>query len=285
MTIFARGHHLANLAVVTVIAALSFATPAFADSAALLALFRQPAAGSAQTVDHALWDDLLARYVKAGDDGLNRVDYAAFKSAGHQQLKSYIKQLEATDPRSLDRSEQFAYLANLYNAATIDIVLDRYPVKSIKDISLGGGLVAAFTGGPWKAEVVKIAGVSASLDDIEHGVLRPLFKDPRVHYAVNCASVGCPNLATEAITGAKLEQHLDAGASAYVNHPRGAKIAERQLVISSIYSWFQSDFGGNDAGVLKHLARYAKGGLAAKLKSKPAIADFAFDWRLNDVGK
>jgi hypothetical protein len=125
----------------------------------------------------------------------------AFKERGHGALKDYISTLVAVDPATLNRSEQFALLANLYNAKTIDIVLENYPVKSIKDISLGGGLFAAFTGGPWKAKVLKMKGVALSLDDIEHGILRPTFRDPRVHYAVNCASVGCPNLGTEAFTG------------------------------------------------------------------------------------
>lgn len=257
--------------------------PAWAENADLTAVFSTPAVGSKNTADHSAWDDLLKRYVKPGSDGINHVDYSAFKSGGHSELKSYIKTLENTDPRTLDRPEQFAFLANLYNAKTIDVVLDHYPVKSIKDISLGGGLVAALTGGPWKATVLKIAGVDASLDDIEHGVLRPLFKDPRVHYAINCASVGCPNLRTEAFTSTKLDQQLDAAAQAYINHPRGVAIVDYGLVVSSIYLWFQSDFGGNEQGVLKHLARFAAPPLATKLKAASGIDDYAYDWSLNDI--
>lgn len=264
---------------------LCSAEPALAENTALLDLFRKPASNSTRTVDHKAWSQLLARYVKQGADGLNRVDYAAFKRAGQPELKAYISRLEATDPRTLDRLEQFAFLANLYNAKTIDIVLDHYPVKSIKDISLGGGLIAAFTGGPWKANVLKIYGVDASLDDIEHGVLRQVFKDPRVHYAINCASVGCPNLGTEALTGAKLEQQLNAAAAAYINHSRGVTISNGQLFVSSIYTWFQSDFGGSEAGVLKHFKTYASATLAAKLKATPTIAGYIYDWNLNDVAK
>lgn len=156
-------------------------------------LLRKAAIGSPATVDHSAWDRLLKQYVKTGADGINRVDYAAFKAGGQSQLKQYIRGLEASDPARLDRPEQFALLANLYNAKTVDIVLDRYPVASIKDISLGGSLFASLTGGPWKAKVLHLNGVELSLDDIEHGILRPVFKDPRVHYAVNCASIGCPN--------------------------------------------------------------------------------------------
>ncbi len=239
--------------------------------------------GSKVTVDHSAWDRLLKTYVKPGSDGLNRVDYAAFKSGGHGDLKLYIRNLETVDPQSLDRPEQFALLANLYNAKTIDIVLDNYPVASIKDISLGGGLFAAISGGPWKAKVLKIRGMDLSLDDIEHGVLRPVFKDPRVHYSVNCASIGCPNLQAEAFTGAKLDSQLDNAARAFINHPRGANITQSGLVVSSIYSWFKADFGNTDQGVLAHLRKYASPELATKLKSVSSISDYQYNWSLNDA--
>jgi hypothetical protein len=112
-----------------------------------------------------------------------------------------------------------------------------------------------------------------------------VFKDPRVHYAVNCASVGCPNLQPEAFTAAKLESLLDAGARAYVNHPRGVTVSADGVRVSSIYSWFKADFGDNDAAVLKHLGKYAKPDLAQKLKSADRIAGDSYDWTLNDVAR
>ncbi len=269
------------LVFVTLVCAAPFA--AQAENAALASIFRNLAPGSKQTIDHAAWTALLGRYVHLGEDGLNRVDYAAFKRDGHGALKSYIGELEKLDPRTLDRPGQFAYLANLYNAKTIDVVLEAYPIASIKDISLGGGLLATLAGGPWKAKVVKVGGVEASLDDIEHGVLRPLFKDPRVHYAVNCASIGCPNLGTEAFTATKLDEQLDAAARAYVNHQRGAKVSGDGLIVSSIYKWYQGDFGGSDEGVVRHLRKYAAGDLAVSLETKQTIASHAYDWGLNDI--
>jgi hypothetical protein len=239
--------------------------------------------GTGEMVDHTDWDRLLKRYVKAGPDGLNRVDYAAFKSQAQSALKDYIRKLETVDPARLNRSEQFALLANFYNAKTVDIVLDHYPVKSIKDIALGGGLLGVFSSGPWKAKVLKLKGVELSLDDIEHGILRPLFKDPRVHYAVNCASVGCPNLESEAFTGAKLEDQLNAAARAYVNNRRGVEFKPDGLVVSSLYDWYQRDFGGSVGGVLKHIATYAEPPLAQKLKGATSIIDYAYDWTLNDT--
>lgn len=238
---------------------------------------------SSLRVDHSAWSALLKTYVKPASDGINRVDYAAFKAGGHKALKRYLKQMTGIDPRTLERKEQFALLVNLYNAKTIDIVLDHYPVRSIKEISLGGGLFAVFAGGPWKAKVLAISGVAVSLDDIEHEILRKTFRDPRVHYALNCASIGCPNIGQRAFSGAKLDTQLDEAARAFVNHPRGVQVAAGAVVVSSIYDWFKADFGGTQARVLRHLLKYAKPELAAKLKSIGAISGHEYDWRLNDL--
>jgi hypothetical protein len=255
-----------------------------AAAATVTETFSTAKAGSTVTVDHSAWTRLLSAYVVASADGINRVRYSDFKRDDHQALKAYVTSLEAVDVAALGRPEQWAYWANLYNAKTIDIVLDAYPVKSIKDISLGGGLVAAFTGGPWKAKVVKVAGQDLSLDDIEHGILRPVFKDPRVHYSVNCASIGCPNLMREAFTGAKLDAQLDAGAKAYINNSRGISVSGGRVMASSIYDWFGADFGG-PAGVIAHARRHAEPALKQKLESITTISSYDYNWSLNDVAR
>jgi hypothetical protein len=238
---------------------------------------------STALINHSAWDGLLKTYVVVGSDGLNRFDYAALKAKDQPTLKAYIKALEAEQPTKLGRDEAFAYWANLYNAKTVDIVLDAYPVKSIKDIKLGGGLLAAVTGGPWKAKSMKVNGIELSLDDIEHTIMRPVFKDPRVHYAVNCASVGCPNLGTEAFTGPMLDQQLTAAAAAYINSPRGLRVDADGVTASSIYDWFVADFGGHAKGVLTHAKRYASDALKAKLEGISEIEDYDYDWSLNDT--
>lgn len=124
-----------------------------------------------------------------------------------------------------------------------------------------------------------------SLDDIEHGVMRPTFRDPRVHYAVNCASVGCPNLRPRAWRAASLEADLDDAARAFVNHPRGVSVlADGRLRVSSIYQWFREDFGGNEAGVIAHLRQHAAPPLAAQLAQAGSIAGHDYDWALNGTG-
>jgi Protein of unknown function, DUF547 len=247
-------------------------------------VFAKVSEGSAATVDHSAWSKLLSAYVVESPDGINRVRYADFKRDGQRDLKTYLAALQTVDVASLGRKEQWAYWANLYNAKTIDIVLTAYPVKSIKDISLGGGLLAAVTGGPWKAKVLKVAGQELSLDDIEHGILRPVFKDPRVHYSVNCASIGCPNLMREAFTGATLDAQLDAGAKAYVNNARGFNISGDRLKASSIYDWFAADFGGAP-GVLAHVRKYAEPALKQKLESITTISSYDYNWSLNDAAR
>ncbi|WP_197077557.1 DUF547 domain-containing protein [Hyphomicrobium sp. 99] len=247
-------------------------------------LFANAATGSQVVVDHSVWDGILGKYVKRRGNTTS-FDYKSVLPEDRQRLKHYISQLEGVDPATLDRPEQFALLANLYNAKTIDIVLDHYPVASIKNISLGGGLVATFTGGPWKKKVTKLRGVELSLDDIEHGILRPVFHDPRVHYALNCASIGCPNLQTEGFTGAKLETQLDAAAREFINDSHGVDASEKALRVSEIYKWFKEDFGGDDKGVITHLRAYASEPLSKRLNHFESIDGFFYNWKLNDVDR
>jgi hypothetical protein len=237
-------------------------------------------AASKQTVDHRAWGALLARYRVAGADGIARIRYATVTPADRAALEQYVARLEAADVDALARSEQFAYWVNLYNAATLRLVLERYPVKSVRDISLGGDL---FETGPWGARLVTVKGERLSLDDIEHRILRPLWRDPRIHYVVNCASLGCPDMPPVPLTGANVESVLDASARAYINHPRGAAVRAGRLEVSSIYRWYREDFGGSEAGVIAHLKRYAGPALAAQLQAVSAIDRYRYDWALNDA--
>jgi Protein of unknown function, DUF547. len=236
---------------------------------------------ASQTVlDHGIWQELLQRYVRPAADGINRFAYGDVDTADRQRLDAYLAELAATPVSTLSRREQRAYWVNLYNALTVRVILDHYPVASIRDIDLSPGL---FSAGPWDARLVTVEGVPLSLNDIEHRILRPIWGDPRLHYAVNCASLGCPNLQNEAFTAANSERLLDQGAVAYVNAPRGAQVEAGQLRVSSIYVWFEEDFGGGDRGVIEHLKRYARPDLHARLNEIHSIAGHQYDWRLNDA--
>jgi hypothetical protein len=156
-------------------------------------------------------------------------------------------------------------------------------VKSIRDISLGGSLTSFVTGGPWSKPLVTVEGKALSLDNIEHDILRKVWRDPRVHYAVNCASLGCPNLMPAAFTAATLDAMLTQGARDYVNHRRGVNLTGKTLRVSNIYTWFVEDFGGNERGVLAHVSQYAAPALKAQLAGINSIAGYDYDWSLNDA--
>lgn len=239
--------------------------------------------GSDRRIDWTRYGAWLARHVVAGSDGVNRVDYGAVTAAGLAELAAVIDTLQDVEVAALNRDQQFACWANLYNAVTLKTVLDHYPVESIRDIDLGGGV---FGGGPWKADLVTVDGVALSLDEIEHRILRPIWRDPRVHYAVNCAAVGCPNLRPAPWTAETLERDLDAAARDFINHPRGVRPSSggsSGLIVSKIYDWFAEDFGGDAAGVLAHLRRHAEGETAALLAERHDIDGTAYDWSLNDT--
>lgn len=231
-------------------------------------------------IDHGDWTRFLRAYVKPDPAGLNRVDYRGVTAADRKSLTDYISRLSALPVSRYGRPEQLAYWINLYNALTVSQVLTHYPLKSIRDISSG-----LFGGGPWDESLVEIEGEDVSLNDIEHRILRPIWKDPRIHYAVNCASVGCPNLLQSAFTAGTAEAMLEEAAKAYVNSPRGARIDANGLTVSSIYVWFQDDFGGTDASVITHLRRYAGASLRKNLTGRDSIDGHAYDWSLNEIGK
>lgn len=233
-------------------------------------------------VDHSVLAGLLHRYVEPSADGINRVNYRAWKTAPADLtgLSGYLRRLQLDEPARLTRAEQLAYWVNLYNAETLRAVLAAYPVRTILLVR-----PMFLSIGPWRAKTLRIAGSSLSLDDVENAILRPLFGDPRVHYALNCASLGCPNLRRDPWGGVRIEEDLDAAAKEYVNHPRGVRASGQHLQLSSIYKWYRPDFGGADAAVLSHLARYAEPPLRAALRSGARITSYHYDWMLNDAAR
>jgi hypothetical protein len=237
---------------------------------------------SDETIDHQGWSDFIDRYRRMGPEGVARIDYGGVEPAARRRLQRYIDRLADVAISEYNRAVQRAYWINLYNAVTVDVILEHYPVDSIRAIDVGAGWFGA---GPWDAKLVEVEGTELSLNDIEHRILRPIWADARIHYAVNCASIGCPNLQPTAFTAANSERLLDKGARAYINHPRGAAIQDGELVVSSIYAWFQADFGGDEAGVIEHLRQYAGDDLQQALAGRSGYADHRYDWSLNDTAE
>ena len=254
---------------------------AFAPKSTLWERWAAHSPSATDTIDHGVWDDFLATNVVSQADGGNRLAYAKVSEADKKQLDDYLSYLSALRISDFSRDEQRAYWINLYNALTVDVVLDHYPVDSIRDISISPGF---FSIGPWGKKLVRIEGEEVSLDDIEHRILRPIWKDPRIHYALNCASLGCPKLMPRAFTASNTDELLDQGARDFINSAHGARFdSDRRLTASSIYDWFQEDFGGDEAGVIAHLGLYARPTLKVKLEGIDEVYDFEYDWTLNDV--
>lgn len=234
---------------------------------------------SKAVIDHSVWDAFLGHYVHAGADGINRVAYTVVPASEVAALQADLARLQRIRIDDYARPEQRAYWMDLYNEETVVLVLTHYPVDSIRDID--GGF---FHHGPWDEKFLQVEGRAMSLNDIEHRILRPIWHDPLTHYGLNCASLGCPNLLLQAFTGENVDAMLAANARDYVNNPLHVRVDADGLTVSSIYIWYQADFGGTDEGVIDHLMVYAAPGLRARLAGVHAISGHQYDWRLNSNG-
>ncbi|MFO0997086.1 MAG: DUF547 domain-containing protein [Alphaproteobacteria bacterium] len=230
---------------------------------------------------HDPWDRIVRAHVVPTPDGLNRFAYARAKTDAGPAIGAYLRSLEAVAVSRLPRAEQFVFWINLYNALTIKTVLDHYPVRSIKRIRPSRWRPWI---GPFAVKQVSVEGRMLSLRDVEHGIIRPHFKEPRAHYAINCASYGCPNLQPVAFTADNVETLMDSCAQQFVNHTRAVSIEKGRLIVSSIFVWYGEDFGPNDAAVIAHLARYAEPALKEALRGRTKIDGHQYDWSINDVG-
>lgn len=232
-------------------------------------------------LDHAPWGQFLRdNLVTNSPSHVNLVKYDAVTDEDRKILDNYVDAMAAVKVSKLNRGEQEAYWINLYNALTLQVVLDRYPVDSILDINISPGL---FSRGPWQKKLIEIEREKVSLDDIEHRILRPIWKDNRIHYAVNCASMGCPNLAPKPYTASEMDSMLDQGAHDYINSIRGADVKDGKLILSKIYSWYQADFGGSEKDVLAHILQYADEPLTRKLQDFSGEIEYQYNWELNDA--
>jgi hypothetical protein len=225
---------------------------------------------AAQAVDYSLYADLLKKYVQG-----EAVDYAGLKGE-RAKLDRFLTQMAQAEPERLGRAEQMAFYINAYNAWTLWLILTKYPeLKSIKDL---GGLLS----GPWSQKIVRLKHGVLTLDEVEHDILRPRFKDPRVHFAVNCASKGCPPLWPEPFTGARLDEQLDQATAAVINDPRRAKLENGVLYLNKVMDWYAGDFPRDQVSFVK---KYARGELKRRLEAlgdKVRVDYLDYDWSLND---
>lgn len=213
---------------------------------------------------------LLAARVREG-----RVDYAGLKrdpAALDAWLAEAAKVREA-DFKRASREERLAFLINLYNAATLRLILDHYPIASIRKIG-----PAWDTGRAWKLPVVEVFGKRVSLDELEHKMIRPVFAEPRVHFALVCAAKGCPPLRSEVYDGKRLSAQLDGQAAAFLSQKakNRAGQTEKTAYLSPIFKWYMEDFGGSKKSVLTYVKTWLP------VKAGWRLVWTEYDWSLND---
>jgi len=221
-------------------------------------------------VNHGLYRELLAAHVKDG-----RVDYRTFKKE-EKKLDTYLQLLDETNPDTLSRNEQYAFYINAYNAYTIKLILKHYPgIHSIKDIG-------SWWSSPWKIKFCKIGGKAYTLDEIEHTILRPRFNDPRVHFAINCASMGCPPLIPEPYRGSILDQQLDTSTRAFLNDSRWNRLEGNTLYVSKIFKWFKDDFEGDIVNFFSKYLQEDMRKLFLANREQISVEYLNYDWSLNE---
>ncbi|MFV1850093.1 MAG: DUF547 domain-containing protein [Thalassospira sp.] len=239
-------------------------------------------AQSTEVIDHSAWQSVLDDYLVVTAPGASSFDYGrATSDGGAARVDAYVTMLTNIAIDDFNRDQQMAYWINLYNALTVKVVLDHYPVDSIRDIDISPGL---FSSGPWGKKLITVEGRTLSLDDIEHRILRPIWRDARIHYVVNCASIGCPALAEVAFDAENLEAQLDQAAKDFINHPRAVRRnQDGEWVLSSLYDWYRDDFGKRDVDFIDHLKRFAGQDLLNLLGDRQSldVGDYEYDWALN----
>ncbi|GAB1267177.1 DUF547 domain-containing protein [Aurantivibrio infirmus] len=243
----------------------------------------------AQNISHLSWDRMLGEYVLSINEGASTgVDYEGFLK-DRKKLKSYLDLLSAVQQEEFDtwaKPEQLAFLINAYNAWTVELILTKYPdLESIKDL---GSIFKS----PWKKKFVVLLGETRSLDDIEHNLIRGSgrYNEPRIHFAVNCASIGCPALRSEAYQGEKLEEQLEEATNSFLSDISRNRIRDDELHVSSIFKWYRDDFesawrGGKSLEEFLLSYKDALGlsqSQATKLKNNQIDIEYLdYDWRLN----
>ncbi len=227
--------------------------------------------------DHSTFDELLRRHV----DAAGFVDYPAF--AASEEFDRYLERLARADLTELDADERLALWINAYNAWTIRLINDEGRPESIKDINKTLGFLS--TGGAWRMRFARVADEEWTLDEIEHEIIRVRFDEPRIHFALVCAAIGCPPLRAEAYTGEALDQQLDGQARAFLRRsPEKNRVVveDRRVYLSQIFDWYEEDFGDGREDLGRYLARWFDGAEADLLRSGDFRVEYTdYDWDLN----
>lgn len=226
---------------------------------------------NAAPVDHSAWDKLLKKHVN--DKGF--VNYTAFKK-DYDELKKYLNMLSESAPNDKwSKDEQLAYWINAYNAFTIQLILDNYPgITSIKDI--GSKIKIPFVNTPWDVKFITIGGKKMDLNNIEHGIIRKKFDEPRIHFALVCAAKSCPPLRNEAFVADRLDKQLDEQGRDFINDKTKNNVSKDKADLSKILSWYGGDFT-KKMPIADWVNKYS----TVKLDKNASITHMDYDWALN----
>ncbi|KTD72157.1 DUF547 domain-containing protein [Legionella tucsonensis] len=233
---------------------------------------------STKVISHKLWQDFLNRRIVTNEENINLVDYAHMTQTDMNLLKDYLKSMSEININNYNRDEQLAFWINVYNALTVQIIANYYPVTSVQEINISPGL---FSIGPWGANLITIKNTTLTLDDINNRIIRAIWNDPRTHYAINNGTIGAPNLSRKIYQGKLIEEQLNQAASTYINSLRGVNVIEGKLIISKLYDWYEEDFGGTKHDVIFHLLQFAKEPLLSQLKHINSIDSYIYNWHIN----
>lgn len=224
--------------------------------------FKSDFTSTTATLDHSMWDKLLMKHV----DQNGNVDYKGF-AMDIKPLGEYLNYLAQNPPQETSgKAKKLAYYINLYNAATVKLILDHYPLKSIKDLR-----------NPWGRDIVQMGGAKISLGDLEHKILRKM-DEPRIHFAINCASYSCPKLLNRAFTETNIESLLEQAAIDFVNDPKRNILSAEKASLSQIFNWYKKDFTENGS-----LEEYINQYTAQELTSSTKINYLSYNWALNET--
>lgn len=227
---------------------------------------------SSRPIDHKIWDSLVQKHVTP--QGL--VNYPAF-IADSARLNAYLDLLGDHHPNdeNWSRDERLAYWINAYNAFTVKLIVDHYPVESIKDIKNG----IPFVNTVWDIKFIQIEGRTYDLNNIEHGIIRPRFDEPHIHFALNCAAFSCPRLRNEAYIAGRLDEQLTDQARIFLADTRKNKLSENKLELSKLFNWYGSDFRKEGRDIIDYIRQYTD----QPINDEATIEYMEYDWSLNDL--
>jgi hypothetical protein len=234
------------------------------------------------TVDHTPFTRVLRTFVDEKGD----VDYAGLRARADSLLDPYLQQLATTDPAALGRDARLAFWINAYNAYTLKLIADHYPVENIWAVTPGPA-APKDENSPFDLAVGRVADTTRTLNEIEHQIIRPRFDEPRIHFALVCAAKSCPLLRREAYTGPRLEAQLEEQTRTFFHEdknriPAGAD----RIALSRILKWYGEDFGDSTDDLQRFIAPYFDGTVADRLEAAAYEVTFLdYDWTLNDQGR